>query len=289
MNSQDVKNLKNSCFALGITLKDKSHLLDLFGSGFMIREDGFFITAKHVIDSLYNAASNYQKRGIKTDFRIFYNTIVREDSKSISKLIAHKVSYGMDIPTSGYTKDDIPFTVDLDTHIGRVEGNDSFAHLNFEVTTKIKILDPILMCGYPVTNQSIELNSKTETRWSPILQPGIISSLLPVDESTQPYGIQTDIIGTGGSSGSPIVDAHTGIVLGMAQKILLTKTNIQSLICTIGLTYGISNFYLPEIIPTAITQMKSEIDDMGKALPHINSGDKTHLSSRIVFSDVYHE
>lgn len=36
-------------------------------------------------------------------------------------------------------------------------------------------------------------------------------------------GLQTDIIGTGGSSGSPLVDPSDGKVIGIAQKVLATS------------------------------------------------------------------
>jgi len=38
---------------------------------------------------------------------------------------------------------------------------------------------------------------------------------MPLNESSKPYGIITDIIGTGGSSGSPIVAAKTGEVIAI--------------------------------------------------------------------------
>lgn len=49
---------------------------------------------------------------------------------------------------------------------------------------------------------------------------------MPIDESQNPYGIQTDIIGTVGSSGSAIINADTGVVLGIAQKILPAEISI---------------------------------------------------------------
>src|SRR5215210_9325989 len=56
-------------------------------------------------------------------------------------------------------------------------------------------------------------------RMSPVIQSGRIVSLFPADNSPVPNGFQTDIVGTGGSSGSPIVDSN-GDVVGIALQVL---------------------------------------------------------------------
>lgn len=48
---------------------------------------------------------------------------------------------------------------------------------------------------------------------NPIIQFGHIVGLMPYDESSAPWGIQTDIVAVGGSSGSPIVDPNNGEVI----------------------------------------------------------------------------
>lgn len=61
---------------------------------------------------------------------------------------------------------------------------------------------------------------------NPIIQFGHIVGLMPYDESSAPWGIQTDIVAVGGSSGSPIVDPNNGEVIGMAQQVISTMTTV---------------------------------------------------------------
>ena len=49
---------------------------------------------------------------------------------------------------------------------------------------------------------------------------------MPLNESSKPYGIITDIIGTGGSSGSPIVAAKTGEVIAIEQRSIFGNTQL---------------------------------------------------------------
>jgi hypothetical protein len=91
----------------------------------------------------------------------------------------------------------------------------------------------------------------------PIIQFGRIAGLMPYDDSNNPWGIQTDIVAMGGSSGSPIMDPSSGEVIGMAQQVIATMTtvdkdgmpsNLYELtkgplygIAPIGLAYGVTN------------------------------------------------
>jgi hypothetical protein len=92
---------------------------------------------------------------------------------------------------------------------------------------------------------------------SPVFQFGRIAGLFPTDDNPNPWGIQTDIIAMGGSSGSPIVNPNSGEVLGMAQDVIATMTTVDRYgmppslyeltkgplygIAPIGLAYGVSN------------------------------------------------
>ncbi len=50
---------------------------------------------------------------------------------------------------------------------------------------------------------------------------------MPHDESPKPWGIQTDIVAVGGSSGSPILDPNSREVIGMAQHVIATMTTVD--------------------------------------------------------------
>lgn len=244
----------------------------------MISNDGFFVSAAHVSKSIFELANQYKKNGIEVDVRIFLNKIKKESTD----FVAIKTGLGYEIPSMELSKDGEVFKIDTDLYVGRVRGNDTYSFLNFEEVTKIKILDPILMCGYPMISESIVTKSESRSRFSPIIQPGIISSLLPVDESQNPYGIQTDIIGTGGSSGSPIINAETGIVLGIAQKVLTVEVNGIQNKAKIGLTYGVSNFFVVDTIKDIRTSIKTEIDEEGNPKKGIRSGESVTLTKENV-------
>jgi len=274
-----ISNLKKSCVAFGLTKKDSSTPLFLAGSGFMISDDGFFVSAGHVSKAIFAKAEEFKANKITVDVRIFLNN----PTETGVELVAFKVGLGYEIPKIELTRDSETITVDADLYVGRVQGNDTFSFLTFDEPTKIKVFDSVLMCGYPMITQSLVIDSEDGIRWSPVLQSGIVSSLLPVDESLNPYGLQTDIVGTGGSSGSPIINADTGVVLGIAQKVLLAEITGTSNKARIGLTYGVSNFFVADAIKDIISHIKKDIDKNGK--PKSTIAPNTPVS---ITTDNYH-
>jgi hypothetical protein len=108
-------------------------------------------------------------------------------------------------------------------------------------------LDDILMCGYPGGEYtfSIEHSHGLGRRFSPLLQKGGISALMPTDDDITPDGFMTDIIGTSGSSGSPITDTE-GRIIGVARSVI-PSTLIQdgkqllNAFAPIGLVYAVGN------------------------------------------------
>jgi len=256
----------------------------LAGSGFMVDKNGFFITAAHVTFGLYNTYEKLKKEGIRTTAKIF----LANETETESQLIAQKIGMGFELPKITYSDKNNSHDLDIDMYVGRVEGNEKYTFLNFDKPTKINPLDHVIMCGYPMISQSIILNSKTSNRWSSLAQPGVISSLLPTDESLNPYGIQTDIVGTGGSSGSPIVDSKTSQVLGIAQKVLTAEISNSDKTAKIGLTYGISNYYVSSALPSIIKQIKNDIDSDGKPKKHLKPNSPVTVTNQdIHFSDIY--
>jgi Trypsin-like peptidase domain len=152
-------------------------------------------------------------------------------------------------------------SVDLDIGIGKLDcHSDNFLHI--KEPTQLKLYDEIVICGYPSGRISLVLyRNKHEDGMGihlrPIIQYGRIAGLMPDDDSNNPWGIQTDIVAMGGSSGSPIIDPSSGEVIGMAQQVIATMTtvdkegmpsNLYELtkgplygIAPIGLAYGVTN------------------------------------------------
>ena len=69
------------------------------------------------------------------------------------------------------------------------------------------------MSGYPSGEQSLTVDKEYGIRFSPIIQFGHITGFMPIDYIRVPWGIQTDIIGAGGSSGSALTDSSDGKVI----------------------------------------------------------------------------
>jgi hypothetical protein len=152
-------------------------------------------------------------------------------------------------------------SVDLDIGIGKLDcHSDNFLHI--KEPTQLKLYDEIVICGYPSGRISLVLyRNKHEDgmgiQLRPIIQYGRVAGLMPDDDSNNPWGIQTDIIAMGGSSGSPIIDPSSGQVIGMAQQVIATMTtvdkegmpsNLYELtkgplygIAPIGLAFGVTN------------------------------------------------
>jgi hypothetical protein len=84
---------------------------------------------------------------------------------------------------------------------------------------------------------------------------------MPTDFTANPYAMQTDIVGTGGSSGSPIINLKNGKVIGIAQQVLESGVEINMIhrkngkteklqafgSSNLGLVYGISTRLFPTL------------------------------------------
>jgi len=278
-----IPHLKSSCLALGLTRKDQSQPFSISGSGFIINPGGFFLTADHVVTSMENTRDFYRKKGLELEYRGFLlENINEEHGELVSIKIEHGRKIQINIPE---LKEFIPDEQDL--FIGRLSGKNKLPFLNFNKPTKIDVFDEIFMCGYPGGGYSLRTEDQIYgNRFSPVIQYGRISSLLPTDHSQNPFGIQTDIIGTGGSSGSPIVDADTEQVLGIAQQVIPSSVNVsvndKSAKAKIGLVWGISNYFFSDTVTKMLNLMKSEFDEDGRPLS------KDKLPNKIRMTDIYY-
>lgn len=128
---------------------------------------------------------------------------------------------------------------------------------------RLELYHDIAICGYPSGRLSLILYRNEDgvgMHLNPIIQFGHIAGLMPYHESPTPWGIQTDIVAVGGSSGSPIIDPKDGEVIGMAQQVISTMTtvykegmptNLYKLtkgplygVAPLGLASGVSNMVL---------------------------------------------
>ena len=119
-------------------------------------------------------------------------------------------------------------SIDLDIGLGKLDRT-SDSYLPIKEPCQLELYHDIAMCGYPSGRLSLILYRNGDgvgMPMNPIIQFGHIVGLMPYDESSAPWGIQTDIVAVGGSSGSPIIDPNNGEVIGMAQQVISTMTTV---------------------------------------------------------------
>lgn len=252
-NRDAIKDLKHSIVAIGLA-NSKLEIVTILGTGFFIDPKGILITAKHVFDDCKTTQKYYSRvEKIETNIAAFRpittQTTLDFDKGLIKNIKSIKFSFKNKI---------FPlFSIDLAYGLLATPFPD-LNPLSIEPPTKLETMNQIGMCGFPAGRHSLDTKGEhMGLRFSSTFQLGRIGSLLPFDDAPNPYGVQTDIIGVGGSSGSPLVDPATGSVLGLAQKVLPANVETEGIIdfktkkklksfgsATIGQVYGISNHVL---------------------------------------------
>ena len=106
-------------------------------------------------------------------------------------------------------------------------------------------------------------------RLSPVIQFGRIVSLFPVDNTPVPNGFQTDVIGTGGSSGSAIVDSK-GDVVGIALEVfgadVMEGNESTRYTARVRLVYGLTTNMLNAILNNVVDFFERNIKDIPYSL-----------------------
>jgi len=262
-----IPHLKSCCLSLGLMTPGVPQPIAIGGTGFIVDKEGFLVTADHVVDDLEKFHSELKEKGEKSEFAAFYFEEGDEVSGQVVAIPIKEVR-SVKIDIHGL-EDRIP--QDHDIAIARLAGKyDNLPHLNFKEPSKLSVFDEVFACGYPGGDFTMNFRDKKHgMRVSPIVQYGHVGSLMPSDKTNNPIGIQTDIVGTGGSSGSPIVDANTEEIIGIAQRVIPSVVNdfsdppqaIGSV--ALGLIWGVSNYFIKEPIEKMIEQLKKILDERG--------------------------
>ena len=277
LNASLIPQIKSACVGIGLKIKGNPAPLLVGGSGFFIDSSGFFMTASHVIHSLQEKKLELEKEGIKElQFAVF---VISSDDKSI-KILTKSRPFIFDIVTFQPPAGTYYGKHFFDVSIGKIGGtNNNFPYLTIKKPCKLNVFDEIFLCGFPGGSTTLTVDYQhTGMKTSPIIQSGRISSLMPADHTNTPVGVITDIIGTGGSSGSPILNSGDGEVIGVAQNVITGTTHEPKSDGSegphigntkIGITYGISNYYLQPIVESTINLIKQNLDQDGFPKSHL--------------------
>jgi hypothetical protein len=257
INSDVFRAVKTATVAIGLANRDTGDILGSVGTGFFIGE-GYIVSSAHVFSQCIKYKTYFKEKG-KGEEGVYSAFNVTSEGEHL-QYDTYKVDRAIRLPA---LKEAAGFTgsLDLDLGIAKLDHrSDNF--LNIGKPSPLKLYEEIAMCGYPSGRISLNLYKNNHEdaigiRLSPVFQFGRIAGLFPTDDNQNPWGIQTDIIAMGGSSGSPIVNPNSGEVLGMAQDVIATMTTVDKYgmppslyeltkgplygIAPIGLAYGVSN------------------------------------------------
>ena len=253
-----LKRVKASTVAIGLLNKDTKDIISTFGSGFFLGSK-YIVSSAHVFSQCLNYTSLYKQKN--SSFKGIYSAFRVTRSEQQLDLDTYRICESIRLPpvkeVAGFNG-----SIDLDIGLGKLDrASDSF--LTIKEPGQLELSHDIAMCGYPSGRLSLTLYRNEDgvgMHLNPIIQFGHIAGLMPYDESPTPWGIQTDIVAVGGSSGSPIIDPKDGEVIGMVQQVISTMTtvykegmptNLYKLtkgplygVAPLGLAYGVSNLIL---------------------------------------------
>jgi hypothetical protein len=262
INTKKLGLVKSTSVAIGLVKKGGITPKLITGSGFFVNSKGYVMTADHVISECNRAIEYIRKEEkIETEIAVFHAH--RLEQNLFFNVIHSVIEWKTAIKevAKGYPG---PRDLDIGVIIPRDVSDLPFLEMkNFERMQHVSLYHEICMCGYPSGEHSLDIAKAYGLRFSPVTQFGHITSFMPIDDIRAPWGLQTDIVGTGGSSGSAIVDLLDGKVVGIAQRVLpcgiggiykeiiptedgeiRKKDRVISGQAKIGLVYGITSHYL---------------------------------------------
>jgi Trypsin-like peptidase domain len=172
------------------------------------------MTAAHVFTSCQPKYKEFLDNGLQTAVAAFHVNPNSEGFDLNMLPLPH-----MKVPELS-KKESISKSFDIGIGIPK-EYCKSIPYLEIKKSDNSILFKDVLMCGYP--NGNLSLNDDVNSlRLSPTIQFGRVTGLMPYDTYHTPWGLQTDIVGTAGSSGSPLIDPADGKVIGIAQRVLPT-------------------------------------------------------------------
>lgn len=266
----NIPAIKSACVGLGLVNTKTKEILEIHGTGFIIDSTGYIITADHVMDLLTQRKDELQKMDSDIDRVVIMSLL---DDKKNFHILCPIIT---DIRSLELRVKDIQdyLPEEHDIAICRIEGKwERLPSLQLRKPMKLNVFENILICGYPGGIQSLNISDKRfGKRTNPLIQSGKIASIMPNDYTAEPIGLETDIISTGGSSGSPIISQIDGTVIGIIQRsihtIVADDDGKQIGYSQYGLVWGITFYFLYDGIYKMIEEIKKILDEEGHPIPN---------------------
>jgi S1-C subfamily serine protease len=208
-------------FITKLSVGSKPHFPTIFGTGFFVDSTGLAVTNRHVID-IFAQLPAHPKTGESSVAAVVF--FPGDDGLSWQMLVVDPIKwatlgeftssdrwYGESIPDIGFVQmavREVPFL--------RLASEPYYLRIGMEVAT----------IGYPMGTLPLTALGKLN-QVTPFLRHGIVSSLFPFP-SPFPHGFTMDIMQQGGSSGSPVLRAEDGVVVGMMSSGVIDTRTAQS-------------------------------------------------------------
>jgi len=236
------KLIRPSIVGLGFR-NDPEH--EIIGSGFIIHQDGWIMTNKHVLDALLTSKDG--RIGLHSSAAAFFFIKAKNEEGFVgtSAMVIASVIESASPPPKSFnvegTKNKkfrgkkprqiIPPTPE-DIGVCRVDMNNAYEELlPLKPATIIhskEVLEgtPVGILGFPQgLSFPAVFDSKDSIQMTPLLQTGVISGILPYSGLPKPDSFVLDLFVNSGSSGSPLFLSN-GNVVGV---VYATRRNFEPL------------------------------------------------------------